>query len=138
MPDTSHTFNIRVYYEDTDTGGIVYYANYLRYAERARTEVLRSAGINQTDLMAQSNIAFAVRKCEIEYHKPARLDDMLTIHTTLEKIGNASLNMHQTICKADETLVSLRIKVAVIDGTLKPTKLPPALRTALSQTYQHA
>ena len=77
VADGVHVFPVRVYYEDTDAGGIVYYANYLKFAERARTELLRIAGITHSDLMAESGVAFAVRHCAADFIKPARLDDPL-------------------------------------------------------------
>ncbi|MGE0753781.1 MAG: tol-pal system-associated acyl-CoA thioesterase [Alphaproteobacteria bacterium] len=133
MPNNNFRFDVRVYYEDTDSGGIVYYANYLKFAERARTEVLRSAGINQTDLLASDSVAFAVRKCHIDFHKPARLDDLLTIHTKLEEIGNASLVMQQTIMKEQTVLVSMTVKLAVIGPDMKPAKLPAHVREGFAQ-----
>src|ERR1700691_3336819 len=92
-----HTFPIRVYYEDTDAASIVYYANYLKFAERARTEALRLSGIDQSDLMREQKIGFVVRKCTCNFLKPAMLDDLLTIETRLDDINKVSMQMRQTI-----------------------------------------
>src|ERR1700742_3787402 len=95
-----HSF--RVYYEDTDTGGIVYYANYLKFAERARTEVLRDLGITQRILMDEEGVAFAVRRCEVDYLVPARLDDELEVRTALRALGAASLDLDQAIYRVTD------------------------------------
>lgn len=110
-----HSFPIRVYYEDTDAGGIVYHANYLNFAERARTEALREAGIDQSALWKTHGIGFVVRKATVDYSRPARLDDMLAVETHLEKWGRASLTLVQTIRRGSETLANVHIKLAVID-----------------------
>lgn len=108
------TFDVRVYYEDTDAGGLVYYANYLKYAERARTEILRARGIEQAELLREHGTGFVVRKCTVEYFKPARLDDRLTIQTQIHDITKATLAMRQVISKDGEKLVTLDVKLAVI------------------------
>ncbi len=108
------SFDVRVYYEDTDAGGVVYYANYLKFAERARTEMLRAAGISQHELMQVEQIAFVVRRIAVEYFKPAVLDDLLTIRTSVHDITKATIAMQQTITRKDTTLVTLDIKLAVI------------------------
>ncbi len=103
----SHVFPLRVYYEDTDSGGVVYYANYLKFAERARTELLRRYGIDHGALMERDGIVFAVRSCDIEYLKPARLDDMLEVHSGNLRLGGASLRMDQTVMRGGDILVRL-------------------------------
>lgn len=133
----NHTFPIRIYYEDTDTAGIVYYANYLKFAERARTEMLRSLSINQSELLAVHEVGFVVRKCEIEFFKPARLDDLLTITTQLNDINKVSMNMKQTICKDDEVLVTVQVKIAVVGADLKLTKLPDFIRKLITKTEEN-
>ncbi len=120
----SHTFPVRVYYEDTDAAGIVYYANYLKFAERARTEALRVSGTNQSDLLAEQKIGFVVRKCKIDFLKPAKLDDLLTIESKLNDISRVSMNMSQTIKRDKEILVELEVKLAVVGEGMKLTKLP--------------
>ena len=100
-----HTHAVRVYYEDTDAGGIVYYANYLKYAERARTELLRHHGIENGALMRSDRIAFCgVKSCSADYIKPARLDDALEVRTAVTRLGGASLHMHQDICLDSATV----------------------------------
>lgn len=110
-----HQFPIRVYYEDTDAAGIVYYANYLKFAERARTEILRARGVEQTELMRSHKIGFVVRKVTAEYLKPAMLDDLLTIETVVSDITKATLTMRQTIKKAAEILVEIEVRIAVVN-----------------------
>ncbi len=109
-----YCFSVRVYYEDTDAAGVVYYAHYLKFAERARTEILRAHGIEQRALMESHGVGFVVRKCSIEYFKPARLDDCLTIETRLHDITKATLVMHQTIKRAEETLAAMEVKLAMV------------------------
>ena len=105
---------VRVYYEDTDAAGIVYYANYLRFIERGRTEFLRALGHDQNQLMKEG-IAFAVRSVAAEYLKPARLDDLLTIETGIVELGRAQLTFGQSIRRRDELLLDAKIRVACID-----------------------
>lgn len=131
-----HQFPIRVYYEDTDAGGVVYHANYLKFAERARTEALRQVGISQQELLATHKIAFAVRTCHIEFFKPARLDDLLTIESHLDDSGSASLDMSQTIKKDDDILVTLSIRLAVVGDGMKPTRLPQEIKDKIQSIFQ--
>ena len=105
---------VRVYYEDTDAGGVVYYANYLRFMERARTEWLRALGFAQSVLMGQG-IAFAARSITAEYLKPARLDDELLVVSTVESLGRAQLVFHQRIERAGELLVDAKMRIACFD-----------------------
>ena len=121
---------VRVYYEDTDAGGIVYYANYLKFAERARTEYLRTIGLEQNaDLSAEEKIGFAVRHCEIDYRKPAVLDDLLNVSCKIVELGGASCTMRQEISKADGTLlVCLDVKVVCMNLLkMRPVRLPENL-----------
>ena len=113
-----HVYPVRVYYEDTDTAGIVYYANYLKFAERARTELLRLLGYEQSDLFEQYGVGFVVRNCEIDYRLPARLDDALEIHSRMLNIGGASLRTEQIVRRGDAELVRLRLRVACITSTM--------------------
>jgi acyl-CoA thioester hydrolase len=133
----AHSFPIRVYYEDTDAGGIVYYANYLKFAERARTEALRLTGIEQSDLLKEEKIAFAVRRCEIDFLKPAKLDDLLTIDTRINDISKVSITMQQTIRRGDETLATLSVKLAVVGEGMKLAKLPEHVRKAMLKIFNH-
>jgi len=121
---------VRVYYEDTDAGGIVYYANYLKFAERARTEYLRTIGMEQNAaLKAEERIGFAVRHCEIDYQKPAVLDDLLNVSCKIVELGGASCTMLQEISRADGTLlVCLKVKVVCMNlSKMRPVRLPEYL-----------
>lgn len=119
-----HVLPIRVYYEDTDSGGVVYYANYLRYAERARTELLRSIGIDHKYLLEEEGLAFIVRRCDADFRKPARLDDSLEIHTTMEDVKGASAAMVQTVRCGAEVLVVMRVQIACLNTDGRATRLP--------------
>ncbi len=128
--DGTYNLPVRVYYEDTDAGGIVYYANYLKFAERARTEYLRALGLEQnTDLAADQKIGFAVRHCEIDYRKPAVLDDLLNVSCKISELGGASCTMHQEISRADGLLlVCMEVKVVCMNlSKMRPVRLPENL-----------
>ena len=129
-----HVFPVRVYYEDTDAGGIVYHANYLRFAERARTEMLRIIGIEQSKLAGEVGLMFAVYKGDVHYAKPARLDDTLMVETSLTGLGAASLKIRQVISRAADELVRFNAEVASLDRTRKPARLPEHLKKTL-MTY---
>ncbi len=123
----------RVYYEDTDAGGVVYYANYLKFFERARTDFLRSLNISQSDLMQKENLAFVVRKCEIEYLIPAKLDDEINVDVIVEKIGGASILMLQKITKNDLTLSILKVDIVCVStDNFKPKKIPQNIKNSLN------
>lgn len=130
-----HSFPVRIYYEDTDAAGIVYYANYLKFAERARTEMLRIAGFDQSELMREHGIGFVVRKCNCEFLKPAALDDRLTIETRLNDISGVSMAMQQTIRRGNETLVTIDVKLAVIGAKMRPVRLPDPVRKAMLKHF---
>ena len=127
-----HVFPVRVYYEDTDSGGIVYYANYLRFAERARTEFLRSIGVNHIQLLDDEGIGFAVRRCYADYLRPAHLDDLLEVHTRIDAVKGASLSARQTVKKDGDTLVDMEIQLACMDADGKAARLPKAVWTRLN------
>ena len=127
----AHIFPLRVYYEDTDAAGIVYYANYLKFAERARTEMLRAHGVAQRLLMRESGVGFAVRRCEVEYFAPAFLDDRLEIHTRLTAVRGASVEAEQTVRRLAARLAELRVRVACVDRDGRPARLPAAIAKAL-------
>ncbi|MCX8649338.1 tol-pal system-associated acyl-CoA thioesterase [Gilliamella sp. B2776] len=121
-------WNARVYYEDTDAGGVVYHARYLAFYERARTEMLRQLDINQHKLL-QEGIAFVVKKMDISYDFPARLDDMLTISTQVEQIRKASIIFKQTILNQNKQIISnADVVIACVNMTkMKPCALPKLL-----------
>ncbi len=123
-------FPVRVYYEDTDAGRIVYYANYLKFAERARTEFVRCLGMNQNDeLNKEGQIAFVVRHCEVDYIASAVLDDELIVTCKVTEVGGASLAMRQEIRRDDKVLVQIDIKlVAMSLSTMRPVRVPSLLR----------
>jgi acyl-CoA thioester hydrolase len=127
-----HLFPVRVYYEDTDAAGLVYYANYLKFAERARTEMLRRLGIEQERLRADTGLGFVVRRCSIDYAAAARLDDDLVVATRLVGLGAATLELEQEVRRRDASLVRLALQIAAIGRTGRPQRLPPTLRAALS------
>ena len=127
----SHSFPLRVYYEDTDAAGMVYHANYLKFAERGRSEMLRSFGFPHRKLGAEDGVGFAVRRCSIEYLAPARLEDALVVDTTLSAIGAATLQLRQRIRRGGELLADLDVLVACIGNDGRPRRLPGALRAVL-------
>jgi acyl-CoA thioester hydrolase len=125
----AHTLELRVYYEDTDAAGIVYHANYLKFAERARTELLRGLGFDHRGLAAGPGIVFAVSRCDIHFAAPARLDDLLTVHTDVIGLGGARLLLLQRICRDGALLVRLEVALALLDrATLRPRRLPESVR----------
>ena len=126
-----HRFALRVYYEDTDAGGIVYYANYLRYAERARTEMLREMGVVSSKLMRADKVALAVRWCSVDYLRPAVLDDYLVIETSLQRVGGATLEAKQTVRRQDLDLVRIDLKLGCISMDGGAARLPVTIRKVL-------
>ena len=132
MPQSRHVLPLRVYFEDTDAGGIVYYANYLKYAERARTEWLRALGADHSGLMANEGVMMTVRRCEAEFFSPARLDDALEVHTTIEEIGGVTMWLDQRVMRGANELVRMRVRLACVNRDLRPAKLPARLRAALA------
>jgi acyl-CoA thioester hydrolase len=127
------SWSIRVYWEDTDGGGVVYYANYLRFLERARTEGLRALGFVQTELAKNPGIMFVVASVNIEYRRPARLDDSLTIVCTCEQESAACLRFDQRILRDEELLVTASVRVACLDAaTFRPKRLPAAIVEAMA------
>ncbi len=124
-------FPIRVYYEDTDAGGVVYHANYICFFERARTEFLRQGGFSQQALLAE-NFAFVVKSLTIDYKLPARLDDLLSVQTTVKAVKKATIIFEQNLFKADICLCSAEVKVASVDLIkMKPKAIPQAILDAL-------
>jgi acyl-CoA thioester hydrolase len=122
------TIPVRVYWEDTDAGGVVYYANYLKFLERARSEWLRSLGIDQVRLQREERLQFVVVEANVRYHRPARFDDELIVSVTLEALRGASVQMGQEVRRGDELLVSATVRAACIDAdTLRPRPLPKRL-----------
>ena len=125
-----HSLTLRVYYEDTDAAGIVYHANYLRFAERGRTEMLRAAGFDHPDLLARAGGRFAVVRCTMDFLAPARLDDLLEVVSEDAGGSGARLALTQTVARAERALCRLRVELAFLGPDLRPRRLPPALRAA--------
>lgn len=128
-----HRLAVRVYYEDTDFSGLVYHASYLRFLERGRTDLLRLAGVDQSALHAGGQgLTFAVRRMTIDFIKPARMDDVVTVETRTTEVRGASLAIAQRILRGDEILVVAEVRVAALaDG--RPTRLPEPLRAKMSR-----
>ena len=123
----SHVFPIRVYYEDTDMAGIVYYANYLRYIERARSDWVREMGIDQLQMKA-NGVVFAVRRIEADYVSPAQFDDELEVRTSLASIGPARMVMRQQVWRGDTLLFEAGVTIVCVNASGKPVRLPAKLR----------
>ena len=133
-----HRQQIRVHFEDTDAAGIVYYANYLKFAERARTDWLRDLGISHAEMMTRDGLVLVVRRCEIEYLKPAKLDDMLTVETEVEKLAGASVDLIQRVLRGGELLTKLKVLVVCIGRDGRPARIPQYVRGALPRVAQRS
>lgn len=128
----SFAWPVRVYWEDTDGAGIVYYANYLRFLERARTEWLRAKGYDQRELAARHGVVFVVRAIALEFMKPARLDDTLNVSASLKAIGAAAIELEQRIERANECLLAGEVKLACVRiAAFQPARIPRELRDAV-------
>lgn len=134
MSKPEFRWRLRVFYEDTDAGGVVYYANYLKFMERARTEWLRSLGFEQAKLRDELGLLFAVRAVDVQYRSPARLDDVLEVTATMDKAGGASLVFVQQVRRENAVLCEGIVKIACLDeASFKPRPLPHMLQEALSK-----
>ena len=127
-----HTVPLRVYYEDTDLAGIVYYANYLKFIERARSEWVRGLGIDQALLRAKQGIVFAVRRVEADYLRPAVFDDVLSVQTVLADHSGARLVLDQAVLRGAQTLFTARVTLVCLTAAGTATRFPTALRRALT------
>jgi acyl-CoA thioester hydrolase len=148
MPPTftcHFTWNIRVYFEDTDAGGVVFYANYLKFFERARTEWLRAAGIGQQSMTQTHGVVFVVKSTAVDYHAPARLDNELKISVVVEKMGRASVQFIQQAWRitqdeygsSEELLATGRIKVGCVDlASFRPSEIPPNVLASIRTMEQ--
>ena len=158
-PDGQHRYALRVYYEDTDAGGIVYHAGYLRFAERARTEALRDMGIPHAEMVERFGVMFVVRTLTIDYLRAARLDDSLTVITSAQEVGGASVLLRQDVLGPDGACAELRVRLACVafasvgpasvgpvnvmlasvgPGGNKPGRIPPRWRSVLSAMRDRA
>jgi acyl-CoA thioester hydrolase len=131
-----HVLPVRVYYEDTDTAGMVYYANYLKFAERGRTEMLRLAGIRQSELSRRDGIAFVVRGCKVDYLQSARLDDLVEVRSRLTGLRGASADARQEISRDGTALVRLDVRLACVGRDGRPARFPAGLHAALERYCQ--
>ena len=133
-----HVFPVRVYYEDTDAGGVVYYANYLKFAERARTDLLRFLGVEQSRLAQGEAVIFAVRRCTVDYLKPAHLDDSLEVHSRITGLKGASLETEQIVRRGSDELVRMKVQVACMkqNGVGRPVRIPAGIRASLQSLFR--
>ena len=127
----AHRFSIRVYYEDTDMAGIVYYANYLKYIERARSDWVRQMGIDQNAMREKDGVVFAVRRVEADYLTSAKFDDELVVHTQVQAVTGARLVMEQIVSRGKDTVFSAVVTLVCINETGQPARLPANIRLLL-------
>jgi acyl-CoA thioester hydrolase len=132
-PAAIHRHVVRVYFEDTDAGGIVYYANYLKFAERARTEMMRDFGASHVAMIEATGVTFAVRHCEVDFFRPAHLDDALEIESAITGIGAATLDMQQSVIRGGEELVRIQVRLACMNADGRATRIPAAIRQTLNR-----
>ena len=131
---TVASWGVRIYFEDTDSGGVVYHANYLKFMERARTEWLRGIGLDQAKLKLKDNIMFVVAKLNIEFKKPAKFNDELTVITNIEGIGASTIFINQEILKDNYLISSARVEIACINSKLfKPQRIPKDTKQILEK-----
>lgn len=131
MASKEFVFPVRVYYEDTDAGGVVYHARYLHFYERARTEFLRSLNFSQQALLNERQLAFVVKSMSIDYNVPAKLDDLLTVMTQVTEIKGATILFTQLLQRAETVLSTATVKVACVDlSKMKPVALPKEVKAA--------
>lgn len=129
----AHSIDIRVYYEDTDAGGVVFYGSYMRFCERGRTELLRAINVNNSDIFESDGVFFVVRKLTADYFLPALLDDMLTLTTSVERIGGASMDMKQVLTRDGVKIFEMDVVMVCIDTNKRPAKWPDVIRNGLSE-----
>lgn len=132
----AHIWPVRVYFEDTDAGGVVYHANYLKFTERARTEMLRSLEADHAAMIRDEQIMFVVKQCTLEYHKPAKLDDALAVHTSVKQIGNASLTLQQNVYRDDLLLTTTEVVLVSVNAAWQACRIPASIRSKM-ETYMN-
>ncbi len=131
----SYSFPLRIYYEDTDAGGVVYHGQYVRFLERARTEWLRHLGFNNTDLERKHKMLWVVTEMTLNFVKPARLDDNLDVTVAVETMGRVRCTFHQEVRRGDDVLLKARVTVAAVSAdTFKPIELPADLKRKMEAT----
>jgi acyl-CoA thioester hydrolase len=126
-----HRWPVRIYYEDTDAGGVVYHARYLHFFERARTEFMRALGLDHSRLLDEHGVIFTVRRLELDLAAPARLDDLVEVTTRLERMSGARLAVRQEVRRDDALLAGGDLQLAVVGTDLRPRRLPAALTARL-------
>jgi len=132
----THRLPLRIYYEDTDLAGIVYYANYLKFIERGRSEWVRALGIDQTALRADHGIVFAVRRIEGDYLRPARFDDMIEVTTTPQSVTAARIDLLQQVLRGPDVLFDARVVLVCLGQSGRPTRIPGEIRRILATQTQ--
>jgi len=138
MSEEAHQFPVRIYYEDTDHGGVVYYANYLKFMERARTEFLRGLGLELDELESTFGILFAVTEIHVHYRNPARFNDAIIVESILFEARGARLAFRQSICRKNKVLVEGEIRLACMDRAGHPRRIPQdVLRTIQPKLTEH-
>ena len=137
---TTHLFKCRVYYQDTDAGGVVYHANYLHFAERARTEMLRDMGFDRLAMSQDFGIIFAVRAMNLDFKAPAKLDDLLEVETSLNELKGASMSLQQKISRANDKtyLAGADVVLVCLDEQFKAVRIPDPLRAAMMHFHKIA
>jgi len=124
---------VRVYYEDTDAGGVVFYANYLKFYERARTEMLRARGVEQDELIVNDSVIFVVRSVEVDYLQPAKFNDLVHVSAEISLLKSASIHFQQSIYRGEDKLSTSNIRIACLDSdTMRPKQIPEPLKRALA------
>lgn len=131
-----HSHEYRVYYEDTDAGGIMYHAQYISWCERGRAEYLREVGLNSSAIVEQDSVMFVVRHLEADYFKPARLDDLLRVETAIKEMKNTSFIMNQSIFCQDSMLFSMTVTIVCVDMNGRPVRIPERLRNILEKDQE--
>lgn len=138
LESSAFIWPIRVYYEDTDSGGVVYHANYLNFMERARTEWLRALGFEQTDLKIELGVIFVVHSMTLRFKSPAHFNDMLAVKSQCIKMGHGSMDFLQTITCDDQILLEATVKLACVDATrFRPIAIPSAVKQAIIKSINH-
>ena len=122
---------IKIYYEDTDAGGVVYYSNYLNFLERARTEMIETVGLSNKQLLEENKTLIIVKSCNIEYESPAKLEDKITVYSSIESFSKASFVVIQNIMKDDTLIVKAKLKLVTVNQEGKPIKIPSVLEKKL-------
>jgi len=125
--------DVRIYYEDTDAGGVVYHSNYLKYMERGRTEALRSFGFDQRELAGSEDMVFALTRTDVRYRRPAMLDDLLTVRSELLTAKGAKMEFQQSVFRGDELLVEADITLACISTSGRPKRIPQVILDCITK-----